>query len=134
MNWPSADQSTTTPEATLTIGRQLATHVENRDRTWPPGNHQIDIGYARELISRRRRVAMEAGGAFKRAALERLLNQPGCVGMRIYYGIHADGRPALVLVGVDEHGEELIRGALLEDHYPCPPFCPIGPSLRSSRD
>jgi hypothetical protein len=53
--------------------------------------------------------------------------------MRIYYGMHPDGQPALVLVGVDEYGEEMLDGELAEKSFPCPPFCPIGPSLRASR-
>ncbi len=51
--------------------------------------------------------------------------------MRIYYGMHPDGAPCLVLVGVDQHGEEILEGELLEKNFPCPPFCAIGASLRS---
>jgi len=131
MSWSHEEQTISTTEARATVARQPK-HIENHDRTWPEGQHDIDLAYGRELIARRRRAVMENGGAFKREPLDRLLAQPGCVGIRIYYGMHADGRPALVLVGVDEHGEELIQGVVMEQHYPCPPFCPIGPSLRSA--
>ncbi|HTR21195.1 MAG TPA: hypothetical protein VMH88_10110, partial [Gemmatimonadales bacterium] len=127
MNWPHEEQTITPSDSQAAIARRHPSHVENLDRTWPVGEHDIALAEARELIARRRRIAMESGGAFKKEALDRLLAQPGCVGMRIYYGVHPDGRPAMVLVAVDEHGEELLKGALLEQHYPCPPFCPIGP-------
>jgi hypothetical protein len=83
-------------------------------------------------VDRRRRATEPPAGAFKREALERLLNQTGCAGIRIYYGMHPDGQPALVLVGVDEYGEEMLDGELAERSFPCPPFCPGGPSLRAS--
>ena len=78
-------------------------------------------------------VLNDVGTVIPRAALERILNQTGCAGIRMYYGRHPDGQPALVLVGVDEWGEEMLDGELAERSFPCPPFCPMGPSLRSSR-
>lgn len=131
MNWQADDHATTQDEAQQTVTRRRPSHVENLDRTWPQGDHSITLEEAREMIARRRRAAMESGGAFEKDALMRLLSHPQCAGMRIYYGMHPDGRPCLVLVGVDQHGEEILEGELLEKNYPCPPFCAIGPSLRS---
>lgn len=126
------DQSITLTDAQATVAApQLAPRIRPK-RGWPEGDHKVSITEARELVDRRRRVAEQPAGAFKREALVRLLNQTGCAGVRIYYGMHPDGQPALVLVGVDEYGEEMLDGDLVERNYPCPPFCPIGPSLRSS--
>ena len=133
MNFPQDDQTTTLSAAKATVEpADLAPRIRPK-RGWPEGDHKVTIGEAREFVERRRRAFEQTGGAFKKSALERLLNQTGCVGMRIYYGMHPDGQPAIVLVGVDQYGEEMMDGELLEDSFPCPPFCPIGPSLRSSR-
>jgi len=127
------DQATTLNEAQTAVGgTELAPRIRPK-RGWPAGDHKVSITEARELVDRRRRAAEQPAGAFKKSALERLLNQTGCVGVRIYYGMHPDGQPALVLVGVDEYGEEMLDGELLERNFPCPPFCPMGPSLRSAR-
>ena len=133
MSFTRDDQSTTLTDAQATVASpELAPRIRPK-RGWPEGDHKIAIGEAREMIDRHRRAAERSGGAFKKSALERLLNQTGCVGMRIYYAMHPDGQPALILVGVDENGEELMDGELLEKNFPCPPFCPTGPSLRHAR-
>ena len=61
-------------------------------------------------------------------ALEKALAQPGCVGLRIYYGKHQDGSPALVIVGVDKKGNDITSGTLLQRTIPCPPDCDSGSS------
>jgi hypothetical protein len=63
------------------------------------------------------------GEAFGRDALLKLLNQPGCVGMRIYFGTKDDGQRVLVLVGVDVEGKDMYLGELDEKGFPCPPIC-----------
>lgn len=40
---------------------------------------------------------------------ENLLNEPGCVGIRIYYAQDDDGSPKMVLVGVDKKGNNIIK-------------------------
>lgn len=132
MSFPQDDQTTTLSAAKATVEpADLAPRIRPK-RGWPEGDHKVTIGEARELVERRRRAFEQTGGAFKKSALERLLNQTGCAGIRIYHGMHPDGQPALVLVGVDEYGEEMLDGELAERNYPCPPFCPVGPSLRSN--
>jgi hypothetical protein len=127
------DQTITLTDAQAAVASpDLAPRIRPK-RGWPAGDHKVTITEARDLVDRRRRAAEQPAGAFKREALERILGQTGCVGMRIYYGMHPDGQPALVLVGVDEYGEEMLDGELAERSFPCPPFCPIGPSLRASR-
>lgn len=127
------DQTSTLTEARAATAPSELTPRIRPKRGWPAGDHKIAITEARELVDRRRRAAEQPAGAFKREALERLLHQTGCAGIRVYYGMHPDGQPALVLVGVDEYGEEMLDGELAERSFPCPPFCPMGPSLRSTR-
>ncbi len=56
-------------------------------------------------------------------ALQKLLDQENCVGVRIYYAETDDGKPELVFVGVTENGEDLTNGLILERVWPCPPYC-----------
>jgi hypothetical protein len=60
---------------------------------------------------------------FWKDSIEKLINQPGCVGMRYYYGRQANGAPVLVLVGVDAQGKDMTKGFMAEKSWPCPPFC-----------
>lgn len=62
------------------------------------------------------------GGFFGRLIYEKILGQDGCVGIRSYYAALNDGTPTLVLVGVDETGEDMVRGVLGDDAFPSPPF------------
>ncbi len=62
------------------------------------------------------------GGFFSCLIYERILGQKGCLGVRSYFAALNDGTPTLVLVGVDEAGNDMIRGVLGDDAFPCPPF------------
>ncbi len=66
-----------------------------------------------------------------------LLNQTGCVGIRIHYAIDDKGKKQLILVGTNEKGQDLWpsssggKGKLKDgggggsdQSMPCPPFCP----------
>lgn len=63
------------------------------------------------------------GEYFGKTIFMSILNQSGCVGIRIYYGKKDDGTPVLVLVGVDANGHDLTAGLLGEIGTPCPPYC-----------
>ena len=92
----------------------------------PPQEHKIPLDDAAALTRRyRESVAKgtELAGMFPREVYERLLAQPGCAGIRLYHGRKADGKPAMVLVGVDEDGNDMVNGELDEEHFPCPPYC-----------
>jgi hypothetical protein len=98
----------------------------------PQRDHKITVADA-ALLTRRHRDAAgprgERGGMFARAAVEELLLQPGCAGLRFYYGRREDGTSALVLIGVDEGGNDMTDGDVLDSHYPCPPYCPTPSQL-----
>ena len=61
--------------------------------------------------------------AFHRDAFDRILRQPGCVGIRAYPGLTDAGEPTLVLVGVDDAGNDMVEGALAQYGSVCPPHC-----------
>lgn len=70
---------------------------------------------------------------FNRAELDELLAQPGCAGIRIYYGKSDDGLLHAVLIGVDKNDNDLLEnGQILEDSRRCPPVCATPPSALNS--
>jgi hypothetical protein len=102
--------------------------IRERRRPMFTGNedHDICLADATTLIRYFREKAGKnavKGGFFGSAALQQVLDQEGVVGIRYYYGQEKDGRPVLVIVGVDQYGNDLIDGFLLERGVPCPPFC-----------
>jgi hypothetical protein len=90
---------------------------------FPPREHKITLGQARALLAKRPQGIAARGGHFPREAIEAILAQPGCKGIRFYYGTNPDGTTAIVLVGIDETGTDMDSGELIDNHYPCPPFC-----------
>lgn len=92
----------------------------------PQSDHRVTRAEAAEFVRRQREAAGkgdEVCGFFFRKPVEELLAQKGCAGIRIYNGRNEKGGPAMVLVGVDEAGNDMAEGVVLERHYPCPPFC-----------
>lgn len=125
----------------------------------PKRNHRISVKEAAALTRRYRDAspASEKTGFFHAGALRDLLSQPGCVGFRYYHGLDDRGCYRIVLVGVDANGADMVRppkpqsvgalpksgagnakasgpsgeAVLLENHYPCPPWCPPPSPLNS---
>jgi len=105
----------------LRINAQTSLQLTGRE------NHAIALADASKLTANFRASASPGsvlGEAFGRDAVQGILNQANCVGVRIYYGRKSDSTPVLVLVGVDASGSDLTAGVLLESGFPCPPFCP----------
>jgi hypothetical protein len=101
-------------------------------------NHNIDWGTASTLIANKTitlRTGLTAnaataakaktvtGGVFARSAFDKILSQPGVIGIRYYYAQTADGTPTLVLAGVNSLGVTMTTGAVEDASYVCPPFC-----------
>ena len=93
--------------------------------------HEITLDQAEALTRafRERNPQSQRAGHFSRRAIEKVLAHPGCEGVRIYHGVHADGRPALVVVGVDAADKDLVDGPVVDEHKPCPPYCDGGSTL-----
>ena len=88
-------------------------------------NHQVDLGTAIRLIKNRKANLQASssatqinGGFFARSAFEKILAQPGAVGIRYYYAQNDDGTPTLVLVGVDAKGQDMQTGAIMDRIIP----------------
>jgi len=97
-------------------------------------DHSISLESASQWTKNfRTTAAKEAvlGGFFGKDAMETLLAQKGAVGFRYYYALDDNEQPVLVLVGVDEDGNDLYDGALMEVSRPCPPYCSAANPLNS---
>ena len=92
----------------------------------PKINHSITLAEARKFTGNfQKNAAPDAikGGLFWKEAVENVLNQPGCVAMRWYYGQTDSGTPVMVFVGVDAEGRDMTKGFIAERTWPCPPIC-----------
>ena len=89
-------------------------------------DHEIPFATAQGLIRAwrsRARTGQHHGGFFGRDVLEKILAQPGCVGVRFYHATHEKGHDTLVLLGVSADGKDLASGTIAEEARPCPPYC-----------
>lgn len=93
------------------------------NNTNQPGE-QITLEEAIEMTSAYREENPDETKAhfFGKEILEQILNQDGCEGIRMYYGIDSDGEKQLVLVGVTEEGLDL-KELCVDRSYPCPEYC-----------
>lgn len=90
-------------------------------------NHSISLEQAITMTSLYRSAipaGMPISETFHLASVNTLLSQPGCTALRIYYGKKEDGTIHAILVGVNEKGEDITEGMLLEEGNRCPPYCP----------
>lgn len=51
-----------------------------------------------------------------RNIIEKILAQPGCVGMRFYYGLNEAGQKTLVYVGLDADGKDIVKTTLIAEN------------------
>ena len=79
----------------------------------------------------RREAVADANGTVAKAhfygrdILKKLLDQEGCMGIRIYYALDEKGQKQLVLVGADADGND-IQGTVVDTGKICPPDCDTG--------
>jgi hypothetical protein len=73
------------------------------------------------------------GGYIGRDAMIALLHQEGCVGFRYYYALNDTNTKALVFVGVDSEGNDIIGNdkLCLDNAALCPPRCSTSNILNS---
>ena len=115
-------------------------------------NHFITLERAKEMVrmyreQRRNILKPEYAGSsilpdsetFNREAIDRLIAQPRCAGLRIYYGMDEQLNTHAILIAVNENNEDLLPSAdssnmenpestgepvILEEAVRCPPNCP----------
>ena len=89
-------------------------------------DHSIELNEASMLTKNYRKQAGRGstkGQFFSRAAIEQLLLQEEVVGVRYYYTRDREGKLGLVLVGVQESGDDLHNGFISGNGIPTSPFC-----------
>jgi hypothetical protein len=89
-------------------------------------NHVVTLDQAAKYIDNFKnfpKTPTIKGAYFGRSIFDKILAQPGCIGVRYYYAQKDDGTPTLVLVGVDGSGNDITVGILGEEAFPCPPYC-----------
>ncbi len=94
-------------------------------------NHDITLDEAKEWTKNYRvQVPSNATKAhfFGKDAIQAILNQDDCVGIRIYYALDTEDRQQLIVVGADANENDLHEGLLAERSFPCPPSCGGGGS------
>lgn len=71
------------------------------------------------------------GHFYGKDAIQAILNQTGCVGIRIYYAIDTAGAKQLIITGVTSNENDLYNGILAERSLPCPTKCGVNNPLNS---
>ena len=93
----------------------------------PPVDHKISLPDAAKKTKKYKEQKEHKKpfpvGAFHRSAFERILAQPGCVGIRSYPAEQDDGSATMILVGVDADGNDMVAGELSQDWITCPDVC-----------
>jgi hypothetical protein len=56
------------------------------------------------------------GYVLGRNIIDQILAQPGCVGMRFYYGLNEDGQKTLVYVGMDTNGQDIVTKTVVMEN------------------
>ncbi|MER2998436.1 hypothetical protein [Pontibacter populi] len=65
---------------------------------------------------------------YGREILQKLLDQEGCMGIRMYYARDEKGQKQLVLVGADAEGNDM-EDIVVDNSKICPPDCDEGGNL-----
>lgn len=87
-------------------------------------DHSIELAEAASLTKRYRQSnpGEVLGGFFGRDAIESILAQEGCVGIRYYNAENTSGEHTLVLVGCDAAQNDILPGVVLDLAKPIPPY------------
>lgn len=88
----------------------------------PNQDHSISLAEAAVLTKAYRDAnpGAKIGGFFGKAAIEAILNQTDCVGLKYYFAIE-NGEPTLVLCGAKADQDDLYQGLLAENDVTDPP-------------
>jgi len=89
-------------------------------------DHSISLSDAAAMTKSYRNSAGSGaiiGAYYGKAAINTILAQTGCVGIRIYYAIDSSGTKQMVIVGVDSSENDLCNGSLADRGLTCPSRC-----------
>lgn len=97
-------------------------------------DHSITLQEASEWTANYRETISQGDTIahfFGKTAINAILAQSNCVGIRIYYALDANGAKHLVITGVDSSENDLYNGLLAERSKQCPTNCSAPNSLNS---
>lgn len=97
-------------------------------------NHDIPLSTASQWTKNYREANPSGavkGHFYGKAAIQAILAQSNCVGVRIYYALDDTGAKKLVLTGVDANENDLYNGVLVERGLDCPPYSGTANPLNS---
>jgi len=89
-------------------------------------NQNVSFQEATGLLKTHGRIAASdavIAQYFGKNIVDKILAQPGCVGVRMYYGKHTNGKPCVLILGADKYGKDMVRGVLAMPTMYCPPLC-----------
>lgn len=89
-------------------------------------DHAVSPPEAAQLAARYRAEAepgQPKGGFFGKNAVQKILEQPDCIGLRYYFGATRQSKRVICLLGIDRAGRDLENGYLAEFSMWCPPLC-----------
>jgi polyphosphate kinase 2 (PPK2 family) len=90
--------------------------------------HEIALSEALQLVANFRKdpqAPKSQGGSFERGAFDKILAQPGCERIKMYWAKDQNGKFTVVLIGVDAAGKDMVAGSVMDKTFPCPPMCDI---------
>ena len=97
-------------------------------------NHDIDLSVAADWTARYRGTIAAndtIGEYFGKTALQAILDQEDCVGVRIYFSIDEEDEKHLIICGVKANEDDLYNGLLAENALKSPPMSGASNSLNS---
>lgn len=89
----------------------------------------LKLGGTMTAKYRNNNVGARKGHFFGRNILNQILDQEGCMGIRMYYAENEDGEKELVIVGADANEDDMLE-LVADISSPCPP-CGGGNPLNS---
>ncbi|MCX6121189.1 MAG: hypothetical protein NTX44_06180 [Ignavibacteriales bacterium] len=60
---------------------------------------------------------------FGKDVVDKTMKQPGCAGVRMYYGKNVNGKSGFVIVGIDKNGKDMVPVVIAGPLDVCPPYC-----------
>ena len=68
---------------------------------------------------------------FGRNLVQKILDQEGCMGIRLFYALDDDSQKQLVMVGADADANNQEEGVIVDRGFPCPDQCGTTDALNS---
>lgn len=90
---------------------------------------ELDAAAALTAEYRKLNPGETLGHFLGRDLLSSILNQSGCMGIRVYYGVDSNGAKQLIFVGADSNEDDMTSGIIADFCSPCPNRCSSANSL-----